>query len=179
MLIPPPILLGVAQRGEGDDMHFYGQTLKPLAVGITNPAARKNLGDDGDGFGLVFKAPGPGGGDFIPGAGHFLSEADNGLARDLEPVEDGEADFVIRRTERHRHGGVYLGFKDRETFSTSGVIQFRRPERTGVKIAAGNEDEVNVFEVSGINDPKRGSPGEEGTVEKAEEDDNCRKGAEA
>ena len=49
----PPVLRGVAKRGEGDDVDFDGKAREAGAVGVADATAGEEFGDDGDRAGGV------------------------------------------------------------------------------------------------------------------------------
>jgi hypothetical protein len=146
-LVPPPVLGGIAESGKSDDVNFDREVAESFFIGVADAAAREKFGDDGDGSRLMFEAPFPRHGNFIPGTGDAVTEGEDGFTRNFQPIEDGETDFVIVGPEPHFDGGHLLGFEDTKTVRTTREKEVRRAERACVKTTSGDEDEINAFEV--------------------------------
>jgi hypothetical protein len=146
-LVPPPVLGGIAESGKSDHVDFDGEVTESFFIGVADAAAREKFGDDGDGSRLIFEAPFPRHGDFIPGTSDAVTEGEDGITRNFQPIEDGETDFVIIGPKPHFDGGHLLGFEDTKAVCTTRKKEVRRAERACVKTASGDEDEINAFEV--------------------------------
>jgi len=63
---------------------------------------------------------------------------------------------------------MYFGFKDTKPLGPTRVKEFRRPEGTGVKVASGDEDEIDALKLGLIDDPGMGEAAKDGAMESSE-----------